>query len=71
MAERANSNENSVVEGIPFFGWGDTAHADLAAVDPDGLAVSALPDFVAELDALRRSIEVAQAKALARLHSSG
>ena len=40
-------------------------------MDVDGFAVSVLPDFVAELDALRRSIEVAQAKALARLHSSG
>ncbi len=71
MAERAGNHESSVVEGVPFFGWGDTAHADLVSVDVDVFAVSALPDFVAELDALRRSIEVAQAKALSRLHSSG
>lgn len=57
--------------GISRFGLGEVLKADLVAVDVDGFAVSALPDFVAELDALRRSIDVAQAKALSRLHSSG
>jgi hypothetical protein len=73
MAERANNQQlgggNSVVDA-QFLAWADALKADLAAVDPDGIAVSALPDLVAKLDALRRSIVVAQAKALARLNAS-
>ena len=44
---------------------------DLAELHGDEFAVSALPDLMAELDAVRRSVEVAEAKLLARLHSSG
>jgi hypothetical protein len=74
MAERADSNENLrniPVMGARFLGSAEVLKADLVAVDVDVFAVSSLPDFVVELDALRRSIEVAQAMALARLHSSG
>jgi hypothetical protein len=74
MAERANHQElsgNQAMGQTLFLGSADALKADLVAVDSGGIAVSALPDLVAELDDLRRSVEVAQAKALARLHWVG
>ncbi len=73
MAERAHNQQlggDNSVEGAPFLGWAEALKADLVAVDVDGFAVPALLDLVAELDALHRSVVVAQEKALARLHAS-